>query len=100
MGAARALLTAGMRVAIVGRDAARLNEATDELERSLGRRPWPICAELGTAGAARDLIGQALERFGRIDSIVAAAGDVPVGSLGSLDEAAASRDPRPSSARS
>lgn len=70
---AGALAEQGYRVAAVGRDAHRLSETASELSRR-GTDGITIAADLTTAGAADDVIEQAVNEFGRLDALVNAAG--------------------------
>jgi 3-oxoacyl-[acyl-carrier protein] reductase len=85
LAAAKSLLQAGMRVAIVGRDKERLHSVSGLLQREFGPHLLVIRADVAVRGAARRAVAQTLQRFHRIDTVVAAAGDVPVGSLESLE---------------
>ena len=88
LAAARSLLEAGAQVAIVGRDAARLRRSRASLEREFERPVLAIRGDLGAPGTAGRVVARALRRFGRIDTVIAAAGDVAVGSLAALDHGA------------
>lgn len=84
LAAARSLLEAGHEVAILARNPERLRTAQTRLQREFHRPVVGICGDLAAQGTARRAVSQTLRRFGRLDVIVAAAGDVPVGSLDSL----------------
>ncbi len=62
----------GHRVAISGRDEARLSELASEL----GALSLP--ADASDFDAVTDVVGQALEQFGRLDGVVNCAGTVPL----------------------
>lgn len=85
LAAARSLLQSGVRVAIVGRDRKRLLNVSALLKREFGPQLLAIQADVAVHGTAKLVVAETLQRFHRIDTVVAAAGDVPVGSLESLD---------------
>lgn len=77
---ARALVSAGAYVALTARRSARL----DELEAELGPdRVVAIAGNIGDPQTSHDLARAAKERFGRIDSLIAAAG---VGLYGGISD--------------
>jgi short-subunit dehydrogenase len=72
----------GAHVVCVGRDAAALQQ----VERACGA--IPLVADLGLAGAPDHVVDRVLERFGRLDGVVANAG---VGHVGSVVDMTAER---------
>jgi 3-oxoacyl-[acyl-carrier protein] reductase len=82
LGAARALAAEGVRVAICGRDEARLSAAA----RELGDGAVAIGADLSRAGEAARFVAEAAERLGGpLDILVANAGGPPPGTFASTD---------------
>ena len=71
---AEALGRAGDTVVISGRDGGRLAAAAGELSRATGAEVVPIVADAGDTAAMRKLVGAAVERFGRVDTLVNNAG--------------------------
>jgi NAD(P)-dependent dehydrogenase (short-subunit alcohol dehydrogenase family) len=69
-GVARALARAGASVAIVGRDRDRLGSVADRL----GPHCEPVVSDLCDPGSAEAIVGATIARFGRVDTIVHAAG--------------------------
>lgn len=88
LAAARGLLASGIQVAIVGRNKERLRRTCTELENEFNLTVLAIHAELGTQAVARSVVARTLDKLGRLDTVIAAAGDVPVGTLASLDDEA------------
>lgn len=79
---AEALGRAGHTVVISGRDGGRLAAAADDLARATGAEIVPIVADAGDTAAMRNLVGNAVERFGRLDILVNNAGlaeVIPIG---------------------
>jgi NAD(P)-dependent dehydrogenase (short-subunit alcohol dehydrogenase family) len=73
---ARAYVAAGARVLVCGRDTAALECARTELER-LARDPASVAvatADVSEPNAVEGLVGEALERFSRVDVLVNNAG--------------------------
>ena len=69
-GIARYLAQAGASVVITGRKADRLEAVADEL-RELGTEPLAVTGNVADRDGALDLAAQTIERFGRIDGLVA-----------------------------
>jgi NAD(P)-dependent dehydrogenase (short-subunit alcohol dehydrogenase family) len=81
LGAARALAAAGARVALMGRDAAKLDRAAAEFPK-----PADVLTVAGDVASERDVecaVAAVLERFGRLDVAVNAAG---TGSFGAIHD--------------
>lgn len=76
---ARALAAEGVRVAICGRDAGRLETAA----RSLPGDPVPLVADVGDPAGARRFAEEAAEALGGVDILVANAGGPPRGTFAS-----------------
>ncbi|MGH7263961.1 MAG: 3-oxoacyl-[acyl-carrier-protein] reductase [Candidatus Rokuibacteriota bacterium] len=70
---ARALAGDGWAVAVSGRDAGRVDAAARELEAT-GAQALGVVAELGRSEDVQRLVGDAHQRFGRIDLLVNNAG--------------------------
>ena len=70
---ARELARSGADVALVGRDQGRLAEVLEQIEAS-GRAGHTLQVDLTAPGAATDIVARVIERFGRIDILVNAAG--------------------------
>lgn len=68
----RRLAAAGARLTLCGRDADRL--------AALGLEALAVPADLRRAGAAEKVVAQAVQRYGRLDGVVFAAGAVAFGS--------------------
>ena len=82
LGAARALVEAGVRVAICGRDRVRLDRAVAEL----GEGAVAVQADLSDAGRAGGFVEEAEERLGGpVDILVANAGGPPPGTFATTE---------------
>ena len=84
-GLGRAIALAAARegasgVAIVGRNAARAEEVSAAI-REAGAEPLAIVADLSVEGKAERVVAETIERFGRVDSLVNAAGATTRGTL-------------------
>lgn len=79
LGTARALVDAGVRVAICGRDQGRVTEAAD----ALGSLATPLVADVGTPAGATAFVESAREALGGIDILVPNAGGPPPGTFAS-----------------
>ncbi len=91
---ARALLAEGARVALSGRDAARLKEALASLGEH-GPRAWGQPLDVTDRGALRAHVEQAAERFGRpIEILVTNAGGPPPASALEVDDEGLERSSR------
>ncbi|MFS2154398.1 SDR family oxidoreductase [Rhizobium sp. Rhizsp42] len=67
------LSDAGAHVVLVGRNAGRLREVAEKIAAA-GGEALPIEADLRTNAEAERIIQQTIERFGRLDTLVNAAG--------------------------
>jgi NAD(P)-dependent dehydrogenase (short-subunit alcohol dehydrogenase family) len=76
-GIARCLARAGAEVAVVDQAEDRIAGVVAEVE-SLGRRGLGISADVARAGDVKRVVGETLERFGKIDLLVNNAGVVVV----------------------
>ncbi len=81
LGTARALVEAGARVAICGRDGGRLNSAA----QSLGEAALPLVADVSTVEGATAFVEAAQEGLGGLDILVTNAGGPPPGNFASTD---------------
>ena len=84
LGTARALMNAGVEVAICGRDPQRLAEAAD----SLGEGAHPLVADVSTVEGATGFVEKARNSLGGLDILVTNAGGPPPGDFASTDLAA------------
>jgi 3-oxoacyl-[acyl-carrier protein] reductase len=80
---AEALAAEGARVAICGRDRARIDAAAAR------RDLIPLVADVSDAGQASGFVREARERLGGLDILVANAGGPPAGNFGSFTDPAA-----------
>lgn len=76
---ARALVEAGVAVAICGRDGARVQAAADDL----GDLATPIIADVGDPDGAREFVETAKRELGGLDILVTNAGGPPAGNFAS-----------------
>ncbi len=81
---AAALAAAGARVAICGRDQARLDDAVARL-RDDGADVVGLVADVGTAAGATEFVAEATDALGGIDILVPNAGGPPPGTFASTD---------------
>lgn len=80
LAAARALAREGVRVAISGRDPARLAAAEQSL-RDEGADVVAVPADVSSAEGAAAMVDEAVERLGGVDILVANAGGPPPGTF-------------------
>jgi 3-oxoacyl-[acyl-carrier protein] reductase len=78
---AKALIADGVKVAICGRDRARIEAAAAEL----GALAVPVVADVSTAAGAAGFIADAIAVLGHIDILVANGGGPPKGGLDDVD---------------
>ena len=84
LAAARALAEEGVRVAICGRDAGRIEAAAS----SIGELATPLVEDVSTVEGARRFVERAAEAHGgRVDILLANAGGPPPGRACDVDEA-------------
>jgi 3-oxoacyl-[acyl-carrier protein] reductase len=81
---AHALAREGVRVAICGRDRARIEEAA----MSIGEAAVPVVADVSTPEGATGFLDEAVAALGRVDILVPNAGGPPAGTFAStpIDE--------------
>ncbi len=79
LGSAKALVAAGVRVAICGRDEQRLAAAAE----LLGPSCVPLVADVGTAAGGTAFVEAAAEALGGVDILVTNAGGPPAGTFAS-----------------
>jgi 3-oxoacyl-[acyl-carrier protein] reductase len=84
LGSARALVDAGARVVLCGRDADRVEAAAD----GLGPLATGIVADVGTAAGGSAFVERATDLLGGVDILVTNAGGPPPGTFTSTDLAA------------
>jgi 3-oxoacyl-[acyl-carrier protein] reductase len=78
----------GARVVICARDPAGLAAAAEEIETATGAEVLPVEADLTQDAQIRHLVGEALDRFGRIDILVTNNGGPPAGYFADFDDEA------------
>lgn len=90
LGYATALVLAreGCRVAVNGRDDARIKTVAAKLAGETGAQVIGLAGDVGRAEIPAKLIGQTVEGFGGLDILVTNAGGPTPGSIDSLDEEA------------
>jgi len=81
---ARALAEAGASVVLVGRNAERLQAVVDDLPGE----HLAVAADVAAEGSAAEIVSRAVERFGRIDILLANAGLYLPGDFADADLAA------------
>lgn len=69
-GLARAFAREGADLVITGRNEGRLVEAKEKLENEYGVNVLPIAADGADEGAIKRVVAAAVERFGRIDTLI------------------------------
>src|SRR4051812_15960661 len=82
-GTAAALVDAGVRVAICGRDEAKVDAAVTRLGG--GDHAVGLVADVGTPDGAGAFVEEAIARLGSIDILVPNAGGPPAGTFASTD---------------
>jgi len=80
------LCASGANVAIIARDAARLQEAADEISRTTGGRVVAVPGNMSCKEDIEKAIAAARDALGRIDILVNNAGASPAGSIYELDD--------------
>jgi len=76
-GVARALLEEGARVALSGRDTARLERARDELATTHGERVWAATLDVTDAAASESYLERVAAELGPVEVLVTNAGGPP-----------------------
>lgn len=76
----------GARVAICGRDEARLNAAADAIRAAGGQDVFTVTADVSQSEDARRFVDEAAAHFGRVDILITNAGGPPSGEFLDLDE--------------
>jgi 3-oxoacyl-[acyl-carrier protein] reductase len=74
---AELLVAEGARVVVTGRDRDRLDEAV----AALGERALGVLADNAEPGAAEEVVGTALHRWGRVDGALISVGGPPTGTV-------------------
>lgn len=82
---ARELLREGAEVAIVARTATDLERARKEFEVLDGRDVLAIAADVAQPGAMKEVVEQVVDRFGRVDLLINAAGTMLVAPVEHLE---------------
>jgi 3-oxoacyl-[acyl-carrier protein] reductase len=78
---ARELGAEGCAVVVCSRNQGSIARARDEIVQQTGAETLAIAANLSEAAGVEDVIGAALERFGRVDVLVTNTGGPPAGSF-------------------
>jgi 3-oxoacyl-[acyl-carrier protein] reductase len=86
--AALALAKEGCKVAINGRDEARVKAATETITKESGAQVIGLAGDVSLPDMPEKLVRQTAEAFGGLDILITNAGGPPSGSIDSLDEAA------------
>lgn len=81
------LAAEGASLALCARDAGRLEAAAAEIERAAGAEVLAVAADLAVAGEPARVVEACLERFGRLDVLVANTGGPPAGTHETLTPA-------------
>ena len=79
LASARALIEAGVTVAICGRDEERITSAA----RALGERAIALVCDVDTQSGGRMFVEQAIDRLGHVDILVTNGGGPPAGTFAS-----------------
>lgn len=86
--AALALAKEGCKVAINGRDEAKIKSVAEKLSRETGTQVVGLAGDVSQLDMPKKLIQQTVDAFGGLDILITNAGGPPPGSIDSLDEAA------------
>ena len=86
--AALALAQEGCKVAVNGRDAEKIKNVAEKIQKETGTQVIGLVGDVGELGVPEKLIQQTAKAFGGLDILVTNAGGPPPGSIDSLDEAA------------
>ncbi len=85
---ARTLAQEGCKVAINGRDAAKINAVAEKLQKETGAQVIGLAGDVSLPDVPAKLIAQTVETFGGLDILITNAGGPPPGGIDTLDEAA------------
>ncbi len=85
---ALALAKEGCKVAINGRDEAKIKAVAEKLSKETGTQVIGLAGDVGLPDVPEKLIRQTVEAFGGLDILITNAGGPTPGSIDSLDEAA------------
>jgi 3-oxoacyl-[acyl-carrier protein] reductase len=85
---ALALAKEGCRVAINGRDEAKIKTVAEKMSKETGTQVIALAGDVSLPDVPEKLVAQAVETFGGLDILITNAGGPPPGSIDSLDEAA------------
>lgn len=85
---ALALAKEGCKVAINGRDEAKIKAVAEKMSKETGTQVIGLAGDVSLADVPEKLVGQAAQAFGGLDILITNAGGPPPGSIDSLDEAA------------
>jgi len=85
---ALALAKEGCKVAINGRDEAKIKAVAEKVQKETGTQVIGLVGDVSLADVPEKLVAQAAEAFGGLDILITNAGGPPPGSIDSLDEAA------------
>ena len=85
---ALALAKEGCKVAINGRDEAKIKAVAEKMSKESGAQVLGLVGDVGLADVPEKLTQQTVDAFGGLDILITNAGGPPPGSIDSLDEAA------------
>jgi 3-oxoacyl-[acyl-carrier protein] reductase len=85
---ALALAKEGCKVAINGRDEAKIKAVAEKLSKETGTQVIGLAGDVSLPDMPGKLIAQTVDAFGGLDILITNAGGPPPGSIDSLDEAA------------
>lgn len=85
---ALALAKEGCKVAINGRDAAKIQAVAEKVHRETGTQVVGLAGDVSLPDVPEKLVAQTAEAFGGLDILITNAGGPPPGSIDSLDESA------------
>lgn len=86
--AALALAKEGCKVAINGRDEAKIKLVAEKMSKESGNQVIGIAGDVSEIGVPEKLIQQTVDAFGGLDILITNAGGPPAGGIDSLDESA------------
>jgi 3-oxoacyl-[acyl-carrier protein] reductase len=85
---ALALAKEGCKVAINGRDGAKIQAVAEKMGKETGAQVIGLAGDVSLPDVPEKLVAQVVEAFGGLDILITNAGGPPPGSIDSLDEAA------------